>query len=182
MECYELNSSLTDVNNSKVSHFSSGTYSPVTGLSYDATNKKLGLKVNGADTVIPFSRGKMSETILWTNPSPASSISQQVKSLDSGKFSDYTYIKVVFRGGTSTAGQQHETSVIMPMSEFVLTNDANLCFFLCGAYRSDGNNYVRRVWYKSDTSFNIGTGQRTTDNVNSNSSVIPYKVIGLKIG
>ena len=48
----QLNNDLTD----KVDHFSSGNYQPVTGLSYDATNKKLGLKVNGADTVIPFSR------------------------------------------------------------------------------------------------------------------------------
>ena len=47
------NNDLTD----KVDHFSSGNYQPVTGLSYDATNKKLGLKVNGADTVIPFSSG-----------------------------------------------------------------------------------------------------------------------------
>ena len=46
----ELNSSL----NSKVSNFTSGNYKAVTGLAYDTTNKKLGLKV-GADTVIPFS-------------------------------------------------------------------------------------------------------------------------------
>lgn len=58
----ELSNDLTDVNNSKVSHFSSGTYSPVTGLSYDQTNKKLGLKVNGADTVIPFKSGFNNET------------------------------------------------------------------------------------------------------------------------
>lgn len=38
----------------KVNGFSDGTYAAVTGLAYDATNKKLGLKV-GADTVIPFS-------------------------------------------------------------------------------------------------------------------------------
>lgn len=45
-----LNSSLND----KVGGFADGTYTAVTGLAYDATNKKLGLKV-GADTVIPFS-------------------------------------------------------------------------------------------------------------------------------
>ena len=46
----DLNSSLSD----KVSGFTSDTYEAVTGLAYDPTNKKLGLKV-GADTVIPFS-------------------------------------------------------------------------------------------------------------------------------
>lgn len=47
---------LKEVNSSKVSNFTSGNYKAVTGLAYDATNKKLGLKV-GADTVIPFSGG-----------------------------------------------------------------------------------------------------------------------------
>ena len=46
------NNDLTD----KVSGFTETTYSAVTGLAYDSTNKKLGLKV-GADTVIPFSGG-----------------------------------------------------------------------------------------------------------------------------
>ena len=48
----EVNSSLSD----KVNGFTSDTYEAVTGLAYDATNNKLGLKV-GADTVIPFSSG-----------------------------------------------------------------------------------------------------------------------------
>jgi len=45
-----LNSDLT----AKVGNFTSGNYKAVTGLAYDSTNKKLGLKV-GADTIIPFS-------------------------------------------------------------------------------------------------------------------------------
>lgn len=47
-----VNQNLTE----KVSGFTESTYSAVTGLAYDATSKKLGLKV-GADTVIPFSGG-----------------------------------------------------------------------------------------------------------------------------
>ncbi len=47
---YPINNDLT----AKVSGFTETTYSAVTGLAYDSTNKKLGLKV-GADTVIPFS-------------------------------------------------------------------------------------------------------------------------------
>lgn len=45
----EINKSLTG----KVDGFADGTYAAVTGLAYDATNKRLGIKV-GADTVIPF--------------------------------------------------------------------------------------------------------------------------------
>ena len=49
----DLNESLSGM----VGGFADGDYTAVTGLAYDATNKKLGLKV-GADTVIPFSSGK----------------------------------------------------------------------------------------------------------------------------
>lgn len=47
---------IKELDNNKVSGFTQDTYSAVTGLAYDATKKKLGLKV-GADTVIPFSGG-----------------------------------------------------------------------------------------------------------------------------
>ena len=49
----DLNESLSGM----VGGFADGDYTAVTGLAYDATNKKLGLKV-GADTVIPFKGGK----------------------------------------------------------------------------------------------------------------------------
>lgn len=57
-----LETDIDDINDNltgKVTKFSGtdsgNTYVTVDGLAYDATNKKLGLKVNGADTVIPFS-------------------------------------------------------------------------------------------------------------------------------
>ena len=56
----QLNSDL----GAKVAGFTSGSYTKVTGLAYDSTNKKLGLKVNGADTVIPFSGGVSFDTLV----------------------------------------------------------------------------------------------------------------------
>lgn len=54
---------IKELDNNKVSGFTQDTYSAVTGLAYDATNNKLGLKV-GADTVIPFSSsGEITLTI-----------------------------------------------------------------------------------------------------------------------
>ena len=50
------NSNLNESLSGKVDGFTEGTYAAVTGLAYDATSKKLGLKV-GADAVIPFSKG-----------------------------------------------------------------------------------------------------------------------------
>lgn len=52
----EINSANTALIN-KVSKFVGGGYVPVDSIAYDETNKKLGLKVNGADTVIPFKSG-----------------------------------------------------------------------------------------------------------------------------
>ena len=51
----ELKASLTDKVNSYSGTASGNTYVTVDSIGYDSTNKKLGLKVNGADTVIPFS-------------------------------------------------------------------------------------------------------------------------------
>ena len=51
------NNDLNDSLSGMVGGFADGDYAAVTGLAYDATNKKLGLKV-GADTVIPFKGGK----------------------------------------------------------------------------------------------------------------------------
>ena len=51
----ELNNDLSDKVNSYSGTDSGNTYVTVDSIGYDSTNKKLGLKVNGADTVIPFS-------------------------------------------------------------------------------------------------------------------------------
>lgn len=70
---------IKELDNNKVSGFTQDTYSAVTGLAYDATNNKLGLKV-GADTVIPFSS---SGEITLTIPTQ-SSYSDQAKTEISG--------------------------------------------------------------------------------------------------
>ena len=60
LEIDNLSSSIGSINTvlaTKVTKFSGNGYVTVDQLAYDQTNKKLGLKVNGADTVIPFSGG-----------------------------------------------------------------------------------------------------------------------------
>ena len=85
-----LNNDLTD----KVSGFTETTYSAVTGLAYDSTNKKLGLKV-GADTVIPFSGGgaklvgtKYSDGTFNVSTYGATSASQFIAVCSSSKSAD----------------------------------------------------------------------------------------------
>ena len=45
------------MNTAAVKKFSDSTYVTVDSIAYDQTNEVLGLKVNGADTVIPFKKG-----------------------------------------------------------------------------------------------------------------------------
>lgn len=45
------------MNTAAVKKFSDSTYVTVDSIAYDETNEVLGLKVNGADTVIPFKKG-----------------------------------------------------------------------------------------------------------------------------
>ena len=63
----ELNAINTALIN-KVSKFVGGGYVPVDSIAYDETNKKLGLKVNGADTVIPFKKGSYAYAELTCYP------------------------------------------------------------------------------------------------------------------
>ena len=51
------NVNITPANVGAVAYFNDTDYQPVNQLAYNPTTKKLGLKVNGADTVIPFSSG-----------------------------------------------------------------------------------------------------------------------------
>lgn len=61
----ELADEKIDTFSGSVTDASSNTYTAVTadGIAYDATNDQLLLKVNGADTVIPFNRGIAGGTI-----------------------------------------------------------------------------------------------------------------------
>lgn len=56
-EITRVGQSINTLSNTKIDRFSDATYTEVTGLAYDRVHKKLGLKVEGADSVIPFSSG-----------------------------------------------------------------------------------------------------------------------------
>ena len=73
----QLNSDLS----AKVAGFTSGDYTKVTGLAYDSTNKKLGLKVNGADTVIPFSSSGKKFTFYY---GPATHSNKSIYKIEDG--------------------------------------------------------------------------------------------------
>ena len=101
-----LNTNLTQ---NKIGKFSDATYVPVDSIAYDETNQVLGLKVNGADTVIPFSKGESFSHFIG--------IGNQAWSGNS-----YTY----------NCGFRPKLIIIQPqMGQYVLTNCYN------GAYHED---------------------------------------------
>lgn len=53
-EISRLGHSVNTLDGSKIDRFSNSTYTEVTGLAYDPVRRKLGLKLAGADSVVPF--------------------------------------------------------------------------------------------------------------------------------
>ena len=70
----ELAAEKIDTFSGSVTDASSNTYTAVTadGIAYDATNQQLLLKVNGADTVIPFKKGSSKKIGFMTRTATAS--------------------------------------------------------------------------------------------------------------
>ena len=52
-----VDNSMAHMDEIKIDRFSDGSYTEITGIAYDKTHKKLGLRLAGADSVIPFSSG-----------------------------------------------------------------------------------------------------------------------------
>lgn len=95
-----INDNLTD----KVNKLSGVTgYQTVDFIGYDATNKKLGLKVGGADTVIPFSGGLAFEDLGEVSSTTFSN--GYFSDLDIGK----TYLFSWYLNGSSSSARGYIT-------------------------------------------------------------------------
>jgi hypothetical protein len=66
---------------------SGNTYVTVDKLAYDATNNTLGLKVNGADTVIPFSKGNFSYGFVFSGYRNSDSTAKLISIFNGTSFS-----------------------------------------------------------------------------------------------
>lgn len=124
--------------------------------------------------------GELSETVLWTNPSPNSNFSNSTVNLISGaKLSDYKYIKISAK--YSTSGSKL-TSVIYSLDEFVKFKapSGSTSYFQGGICFHGSIDVARVIRYVNDTSVRIASciqinGTNTTD-----SYAIPITISGLK--
>lgn len=120
--------------------------------------------------------GALSETTLWTNPSPTSSFASQNVSL-SDNISNYDFIKIQFRVSTSVS---NSASIIVSKEDLLtMTNATNTPKFALGAIESSVT-HTRAGYYVSDTSINIGNTYRTNSTTTYNAVCIPTEVIGMK--
>jgi hypothetical protein len=121
----------------------------------------------------------MSETVLWTNPSPGSSFSVQNVAL-SQSFRDFKYVKIYSKNSVTSSTS---AGIAVEPTDIVNSTVAayNRLVMLIGAVDSNGSAiYCRRLVYVNDTTLNIGdAGALNRSAVNNNYS-IPIKIVGLK--
>lgn len=97
------------LNSNKVARLSDTDITPVNAIGYDESNKKLMLRIGGADAVIPFNSGTQ---LLWTNPNPDSAY--PASSTIPMDLSDYDVILFYLRYCIPTAPYGGNSNVYKP--------------------------------------------------------------------
>ena len=122
------------------------------------------------------SGGGLTETDLWTNPSPTSSFGSDTVTL-SQSYKNFDYLKISFRWSTSDSTS---FSAIIPKA--TLESNVERTFAIGGNLSSSGKARTRVGYASSETSIYISNSYQlvtTTQSANSN-YIIPTKISGLK--
>lgn len=116
----------------------------------------------------------MSETVLWTNPSPANAMGTTTVTL-SQSMADFKYIKFVYRISTSDSST---ASLIMSVEDY--QNSSTTTYRLTMLSYYSAKQWVRTANRVSDTSIQFEIAYRINGQENTNVVSIPQQVIGLK--
>jgi len=120
--------------------------------------------------------GSLSETVLWTNPSPTSSMSPSAARTLSDDISNYKYLKIYWR---MTVNQDIQSSIMVSVEEFKkMTNTANTNFL--GMYSKATNSFARGIYYVNDTTFGNSNCYQAGTTTQNNGYCIITKISGLK--
>ena len=123
--------------------------------------------------------GTLTETVLWTNPSPSSSFSNQTVTL-SESYTNYKYVGVKYATGTGSSAP--EATMILSTEDAAKTDSSGSNNGLKGSIgsRYQSNVYARIIGFMSNTSVEI-TAARQQGSTNSNNAlIIPKTIIGIK--
>ena len=127
--------------------------------------------------------GKMSETVLWTNPSPTSTFASQTVNL-SQSIQNFKYIK--FKYANNCYDTTVQSSVIISIEDWINNQSTSGCHIGLGSRGDIGSSvfyYLRFAYYASNTSitFDVGLQSRIgTTSSTENAAAIPLQIIGLK--
>lgn len=126
-------------------------------------------------------KGKMVETILWTNVNPTSSMGATTITLSQG-LSNFKYLKIEFNHMTSSSHIIFDSG-LFPTDAFKNVTQAAAKQALLLA-RNDGSIagriYARSIRYISDTSIGVGIPYTLNDNNSLPTGyLIPTKIIGV---
>ena len=128
--------------------------------------------------------GDMSETVLWTNPTPSSTFGDSTITL-SDDINNYKYLKIVWKKSTSNA---EYITTIVSVDEFKTSTNAGAgsaryAFSFCSIYykgTGSTNSGIRIFYYVTDTTIKMSQALGFNGSNVDNSVDIPYQVIGLK--
>lgn len=122
--------------------------------------------------------GNLTETVLWTNPSPNSSFSPKDVSL-SESLRNFKYIKICTKSSTGTSN----TYEMLVEPDFLVSSTTTAYHpnVIIGTINNTtGYTFVRRITYVNDLKINIGTANTILASVSDNTYTIPTKIVGLK--
>lgn len=121
---------------------------------------------------------KVTEKVLWTNPSPSASFAQQAVTL-SDSIDNYDYIAIKSKPTTGNTDPFIATYLKEDVRKSVTgsTTNHNVMSIACNV----GAAYVRRVFYTSDTQITFDHSYQINAASTGNAYNIPLQVLGLNI-
>jgi len=121
--------------------------------------------------------GSVTQTKIWTNPSPQADYSGTTITL-SQSMTDFDYIRVTARRWKADGSVDYET--IMPVSLVVTCTGTNQGRFPL-AYYGEGTMYARTFEYVSNTSIKFSNASKVGASGNLAGALVPAEVYGMKL-
>lgn len=123
--------------------------------------------------------GTLTETVLWTNPSPSSNFSSQTVNLNES-YANYKYVGV--KWATGTGAQAAEATMILSTEDAAKTDATGTNNGLKGAIgsRYNSNVYARIIGFMTDTTVEITAARQQGSSNSNNALIIPKTIVGLK--
>jgi len=119
--------------------------------------------------------GTLTETVLWTNPSPTSNFTAGVNIALSQSMANFQYLRVYSRVSTSNATEGYIT---IPTDNFI--PEQNSMYGYTTMIKDNGTWYERLINKIDDTTVKFADATKRRATNTSSSEAVPTKITGLK--